>query len=234
MEYQLIETQSDAAFTAQAVALLKQKITEAIATRGECILGLSGGSTPRPLYETLGKEEGIDWPKVKLFLADERYVPTESSESNQKLVHDTLLKNAPIPLSHCYFPDTSLPIQACVIAYTEALVHLFTNHAPDVMTLGLGNDGHIASLFPPVAEDAFGEVIALHTTTDTFAVRDRISVSPLVIMSAQSHLLLLKGAEKERAFKECAEAEPDPVRFPLQIALATGRTVAVLQQEESA
>ncbi|MDD3896448.1 MAG: 6-phosphogluconolactonase [Candidatus Peribacteraceae bacterium] len=229
MDYQMIETQSDAAFTAQAVALLQQKITESLAARGECILGLSGGSTPRPVYEALGKEEGIDWSKIKLFLADERYVPAKSAESNQKLVHDTLLKNAAIPANQCYFPDTSLPIEACVIAYTEALVHLLREHAPDCMTLGLGNDGHIASLFPPVAEDAFGEVIALHTTTGTFAVRDRISVSPLVIMSAQSHLLLLKGAEKKKVFEECVKAEPDPVRFPLQIALATGRTVVVLQ-----
>ncbi|MDD5470254.1 MAG: 6-phosphogluconolactonase, partial [Candidatus Peribacteraceae bacterium] len=135
MDYQLIETQSDAAFCAQAVALLKQKILENITARGECILGLSGGSTPRPVYEALGKEEGIDWSKVKLFLADERYVPAENSESNQKLVHDTLLKNAAIPSNQCYFPDTSLPIEACVIAYTEALVHLFREHAPDCMTL---------------------------------------------------------------------------------------------------
>jgi len=227
MEYQLIEAQSDAVFIEQAVTILKQKILESIADRGECILGLSGGSTPRPVYEALGKETDIDWAKVKLFLADDRCVPAENSESNQKLVRDTLLKYAAIPARQCYFPDTSLPIDACVIAYTEALVHLFHEHAPDVLILGLGNDGHIASLFPPIAEDAFGEALVLHTTTDVFAVHDRISVSPLVIMSARTHLLLLHGAEKRKVFEECVHTDLDPVRWPLHVPLATGRTIVL-------
>ena len=118
-------------------------------------------------------------------------------------------------------------IDDCVIAYCEALIHLFKKQPPDLMILGMGNDGHITSLFPPVTEEAFGEIFALHTTTDTFAVHDRISASPLVIMAAQAHLLLLKGKEKNKVFEECIKAEMNPVRWPLHIALATKRVTVV-------
>ena len=229
MQYERITAVSDDEFVMKSSALIAQKIDDAIEERDECILGLSGGSTPRPVYEALGKED-LDWEKVKIFLIDDRHVPAEDKESNQKLVRDTLLKHADIPANQCYFPDTSLPIDTCVIAYIEALVHLFHAHAPDLLILGLGNDGHIASLFPPVSEEAFGEVIALHTTTDDFAVHDRISISPLIIMSAQEHVLLIKGEDKEKVFEECATSDLDPVRWPLHVALATERMTVIIKK----
>lgn len=225
--YNLIETSGNAEFTVQSATVLQQKILDAIGQHGSCILGLSGGSTPRPVYEELGQRSDIDWQKVQLFLVDERYVPPDHAESNQKLVRDTLLQHADVPPDQCYFPDTSLEIEDCVLAYARAFVDLFATRAPDVLVLGLGPDGHTASLFPPVADEAFEEVLALHTTTDTFAVHDRITVSPLVLMAAQAHVLLLQGEEKRRVFEECVKAESDPVRFPLQISLATGRLTMI-------
>ena len=228
MNYERITSVSDEEFVTKSVAVIAQKIDDAIEERDECIIGLSGGSTPRPVYEALGKED-LYWEKVKIFLLDERYVPSENNDSNQKLVQDTILKHADIPANQCYFPDTSLPIDACVIAYTEALVHLFHAHAPDLLVLGMGNDGHVASLFPPVAENAFGEVVALHTTTDDFAVHDRITISPLIIMASQEHVLLIKGEEKQKVFEECAKSDLDPVRWPLHVALATERMTVIHQ-----
>jgi len=225
--YNLIETSGNAEFTAQSVVILQQKILNAIEQYDSCILGLSGGSTPRPVYEELGQRSDIDWQKVQLFLVDERYVPPDHAESNQKLVRDTLLKHADVPPDQCYFPDTSLGIEDCVLAYARSFVDLFAARPPDVMVLGLGPDGHTASLFPPLPKEAFGEVLALHTTTDTFAVHDRITVSPLVLMAAQAHLLLLQGEEKRRVFEECVHAELSPTRWPLHVVLGTRGLTAI-------
>jgi 6-phosphogluconolactonase len=224
----LIETTSPDEFIDQATALLGELILRAIAQRDECILGLSGGSTPGPVYTALGMRKDIDWTKVKIFLVDDRLVAPTAKDSNQRLIRETLLAEAEIPAANIYFPDTTLPIDMCVLAYAEALVYLFSKHAPDVLTLGLGPDGHIASLFPPLPEEAFGEVLALHTMTDTFTVRDRISVSPLVIIAALTQVLIITGEEKRKILLETMNAELDPVRRPLQAALATGKTVAIL------
>lgn len=225
----LIETQSDEAFVEQSVALLTEHITHAITTRGECIVGLSGGSTPGPVYRALGTRTDIDWSKVKLFLIDDRLVPAEHEDSNQHLVRNTLLAHATVPSAQLYFPDTTLSPSDCAVAYSETLIHLFASNPPDIVVLGLGPDGHTASLFPPVPEEAFGEVLALHTTTDAFAVHDRITVSPLVLMASQAQLLLLKGADKRGVLDQAINGELNPVEKPLQIALATGRLTAVLQ-----
>jgi len=226
MNFNLIETESDDDFTAQSVKLLSEKINAAISDHGKCIIGLSGGKTPRTVYEELGKEE-IDWNNVFVFLADERFVSPEDESSNQNLIRDTLLLYAEIPEDNLFFPDTSLEAEDCVIAYSEVLIRLFSEQAPDIITLGLGSDGHIASLFPPVSEDSFKEVLAIHTTTDEFDVHDRISVSPLVIMAAQSHVLMMKGDEKRKVFDEIVSSEMNPVLHPLQIALATERVTVI-------
>lgn len=227
MECEIIET-DEKKFVEQSAEFLTESIRSALQQNDTCIVGLSGGSTPRPIYELLGKAEGIDWSSVYLFLVDERHVPADNPDSNQSLVRDTLLLHADVPSDHLYFPDTSLSMQDCIVAYSQSLIQLFEKQPPHLMTLGLGPDGHIASLFPPVSEDAFGEVLALHTTTDAFAVHDRISVSPLVIMAAQKHVLLLKGTEKKKVFDECRAADMDPVRWPLHTALATGRVTTIV------
>lgn len=222
------------AFVRESADQIARAINGATAERGECILGLSGGSTPIPVYEALGRSTEIDWSKVKLFLVDDRYVAKTELESNQRLVRDSLLAHAPIPETQLLFPDTSLPLDACLATYVFGLINLFSAHAPDVLVLGMGEDGHIASLFPPVPEYAFGEELAIHTQTERFAIRDRISISPLVIMAAAQSFLLIRGEAKANLFDAClASAEADPVRYPLHVALATGNLTAIIQKDSS-
>ena len=231
MNFDLHKAANDEEFVHKSVELLEEKIIEAIEARGQCIFGLSGGSTPKPVYSELGMSTNIDWSKVYLFLVDDRFIEPNHDDSNQKLVRETLLVNAGIPEENILFPDTTLELDACVGGYIQGLIQLFQMNPPDVLTLGLGPDGHIASLFPPVEESAFGEQLALHTTTDAFAVHDRISISPLIIMAAQSSVLLLRGEEKIQVFNECIEAEElDPTRWPLHVALSTER-LSVVQQD---
>lgn len=231
MTFDSIKSETEEDFVKNSVALLAGKITDAISAKGECIIGLSGGSTPVPVYEELGKRTDIDWSKVFVFLIDDRFIEPTHDDSNQKLVRDSLLASANIPEENLLFPDTTLALDACVATYIMGLIKLFSETPPDVLVLGMGEDGHIASLFPPVPEHAFGEELVLHTETDRFAVHDRITVSPLVIMAAQSSILLLKGKEKIKVFDACVSSETaDPVRWPLHISLATGKLTAVLCQ----
>ncbi len=227
MEYEHIEA-TGPDFVTRAAEWLADRIQRAIEERNECILGLSGGSTPGPVYEALGKNTDIDWSKVYVFLVDERHVSADDKESNQYLLRNTLLKYAGIPEENLCFPLTNLEITECVADYMVRLTHLFIENPADLVVLGMGDDGHTASLFPPVPEIAFGEVLVLHTTTDRFAIRDRISVSPLVIMASKAQLLLLKGEKKVRVFEEMLASNIDPARWPLQVAFATEKVTAIV------
>lgn len=141
-----IHTSSSLDFTQKATELIASKITKCINERGACIVGLSGGSTPQAVYSLLG-QMNIDWSKVSIFLVDERYVPETHADSNQKMIRETLLAHAAIPALHICFPDTSLAIGTCMQQYTIDLQRQWADHLPDLMILGMGPDGHIASLF---------------------------------------------------------------------------------------
>jgi 6-phosphogluconolactonase len=229
MNYTHLSTEHSDAFIAQAVLILVEKITAALAERQECFIGLSGGFTPLPIYEALLATDSIDWSKVYFFMVDERYISIDEPQSNQYRIRQILRKHPVILEEHCVFPDTTLPIPACIALYTKQLTALFAHHGPDIIVLGMGNDGHIASLFPPVPEAAFGEVLVLHTETDSFPVHDRITVSPLVLLAATTPILCIQGHEKLQTFNETIAAELNPVRYPLHVLLAHGRLIVVSQ-----
>lgn len=226
--YLLHQTASEEAFTAKAVELIKGDMTGAFADHGQCILGLSGGSTPRPIYEALGKE-AFDWPNVNIFLVDERCVPANHRGSNQGMVRETLLRFAPIPEKNISFPDTSLPVEECIEQFTRGMKNLIRTRLPDICVLGMGEDGHIASLFPPVPDIALTDrVFALHTATNSFAVRDRITLSLNVIAAAGSHVILLKGSEKKHMWEEMLASPEGEDRWPMKRLLAGGSRVDIV------
>jgi 6-phosphogluconolactonase len=171
---------------------------EAIMERGACVLGLSGGSTPRGAYELLGQAPGIDWSKVWIFLVDDRHVRRDSPKSNQHLLRQTLLKHAPIPESQILTPDPDLPPAECARAYGELLNGLVRGRGIDLLALGLGPDGHIASLFPPVGPEAKSDAGAIHTTTQQFDIPDRISATLPILSTAREAVFLLSGADKAK------------------------------------
>lgn len=220
MDYELIETTTPEEFQKRSVEILKEAITYAINDHDSCIIGLSGGSTPRPIYEALAKED-IDWSKVYPFLLDERSVAITDDKSNAKLILDTL----PVNQDQCLFPDTTLEPEECAMEYHKALSGLLAEHPADIVVLGMGEDGHTASLFPPVGDDAFGELFAVHTTTDKFAVHDRISVSAPVIATAAMKFLFLKGEAKKQVWEEMLASDEDARRWPAKLALETGAVV---------
>jgi 6-phosphogluconolactonase len=229
MESTITITHTDQEFTEKVTEYLVYTITAVLEQRNECIIGLSGGSTPKAIYTALGNCSTINWARVYFFLVDDRYIEPTNKDSNQYLLTQTLLQGNLVQPDHIIAPDTTLSIPVCIANYTQQLTDLFSTHAPDIMVLGMGNDGHIASLFPPVAEADFTEKLVAHTQTEDFAVKDRISVSPLVLMAAAKPVLLLKGEDKQQVFEECTAAEMDPIRWPLHIVQATKQLEVFIQ-----
>lgn len=206
-------------FESHAVDLMCASIREAIIMHGHCTIGLSGGSTPVPVYRLLRGRKDIDWSRVLLFLVDERYVPADHPESNQRMVREALLPSLPIAEGQIFFPDTSLPLKECVRSYSLIVSDL----KPSLVVLGMGEDGHIASLFPPLSAEATRSSATIATHTESFAVSDRISVTLPVLESADSRLFLLTGEAKYEALRRELQAPCDPVRHPIH-ALLDDRT----------
>lgn len=228
MEYAHIKAQTEEQFIQGASLILGTQIREAIERKGSCILGLSGGSTPQPVYTVLSRQEGIDWSRVFIFLLDERYIAADNDDSNQKMIRNTLLKYAAIPESNIAFPDTSLPIQECLNKYSAELQEQWSEYLPDTVVLGMGDDGHIASLFPPLDELAMSDLQGvLHTTTDNFAVHDRITVALNVIAAAQKHVFLLKGSAKKKVWEEMLASEEPVKRWPAKFILEQGTSTVI-------
>ncbi len=212
----LTELPDAAALTATATQWLEAVIRTAIAEKGHAVIGLSGGSTPGPVYGALARAEGIDWSKVWIFLVDDRHIRADDPKSNQFLLRSTLLTLAPIPESQLLFPDPSLPIDACVRQYDQVIASLIQRHGIDAVTLGMGDDGHTASLFPPLPEKAFGDTAVIHTQTERFDVLDRISLTLPTLSRAESSLLLLKGAAKKKVWEDMMGSKEGPSRWPLK------------------
>jgi len=130
------------------------------AERGYFTLALAGGQTPRSLYRLLAREyrERIPWPQVHLFWGDERCVPPDDPDSNFAAAHETLISKVPLPSQniHCIPTEIGPPEKAADV-YEQVLREFFEGTSPtfDVVLLGVGEDGHTASLFPgdPVLQE---------------------------------------------------------------------------------
>jgi 6-phosphogluconolactonase len=126
--------------------------SKSIKEKGRFSIALSGGSTPKLLYQTIIEQykEDVDWSKVDFFWSDERYVPIHHSDSNMKLALDYLLYPLLVKRDNIYLINTSLkdPVEAAKL-YEENILEYFGNRPQfDLILLGLGDDGHTASLFP--------------------------------------------------------------------------------------
>ena len=178
--------------------------SRAITERGRFSLVLSGGSTPRRLYQLLTQppyRQSLDWSKVHLFFADERYVPFDDPDSTVRLVRETLLAGIAIPPEQFHTMPTQDPDPAVsALAYEKTLKIFFKDqpYAFDLVLLGMGPDGHTASLFPGF-EDSPLAVFAVHNSPKPPPIRLTLSLDTL--RQAQSILFLVTGADKALTLK---------------------------------
>jgi 6-phosphogluconolactonase len=144
----------DATAMATAAAnFIVLKSNEAVNDKGYFTIALSGGNTPAVLYSLLSQpplKENIAWKKTIIFLSDERFVPHSSNESNYKMIEDILLSKIPIPKKNIITVKTEkISAEKSAIAYEATLRKYITpQHPCDLILLGIGEDGHTASIFP--------------------------------------------------------------------------------------
>ncbi|HEY1688120.1 MAG TPA: 6-phosphogluconolactonase [Solirubrobacteraceae bacterium] len=197
----LANSEAVAVRAAQDIALL---IAEAIGRRGAAHLALSGGTTPRRAYELLAGE-GLAWDAVHVWFADERCVPPDDPESNYLLAQQTLLSGASLPAENVHRMLGELGPEEGASHYAEELsatLEAADGEPPqlDVIVLGIGPDGHVASLFPGAQTlDAGEQAICLGVHNSPKPPPERITLSLAVLRAAQRCVLLATGASKSDA-----------------------------------
>lgn len=217
--------------TPEAVAHAQAEIIvrdarEAIAEHGTFSIALAGGSTPKATYSLLASDlfrNQIDWEHVCVFFGDERCVPPNDAQSNFLMASQTLLNHVPIPLSNIHrIRGEDEPLDAAS-AYAKQLHALF-GPVPklDLVLLGMGPDGHTASLFPGVDPLVDNEKLARAVYANSFSMW-RITLTPLVFNAARHVLFAVTGTEKRDALRAVQTGNADPTRYPASVIVpATG------------
>lgn len=215
-EHTCANTAAQARQLAEAVAA---QLRHAIATRGRALLAVSGGKSPIALFEHL-RQQPLDWPSVTVLLADERCVPHTHPDSNTALVRQHLLQDGAAAATFVTFFDALDAIDTLAATANQRLAAL---HWPlDVAVLGMGEDGHTASLFPA----APGLDTALHTTAHVAWVRPdaighaphpRLTLTLPTLQAARQLHLSLAGPAKQAVYRQ-ALARPD-VALPVSLLL---------------
>ena len=206
---------ADAAALADAVAELI--VAGVSAEPRRFALNLSGGSTPKRLYELLASaayKERVDWRKVDLFWGDERFVPADHPDSNYRMTRVALLDHVPLQPSQVFsIPTDAASPEACAAAYAQTLQTYYGSQTLDpsrplfdLTLLGLGPDGHTASLFPNTA--ALKEQTAWVTSVIGAKPEPRISLTYPVLEASRMILFLVAGADKHEILTEVLAHEP--------------------------
>ena len=199
-----------------AARTISRSASSGIRDRGRFTLALAGGSTPTKTYRLLAEDRAaIDWSKTFLFFGDERWVPPDDDRSNYKMVRESLLAIAPIAADHVFaVPTHRASAEQCALEYAETLNQFFGTAggrppAIDLILLGLGDDGHTASLFPGAAAlDVMDRPVTFSPPGILPPHVDRITLTYPVINAARHVLFLVAGAGKADAFRDVWEGRP--------------------------
>jgi 6-phosphogluconolactonase len=215
--YRDLEALSQAAATA-----FSQAVTDALQERERALIAISGGTTPSRLYELLARSpyrEQIDWPRTHLFWADERLVPVEDLENNFKQAHEIWLKPVGLPAANLHRVRTELGGEAAREDYARLLRAFATPPLTwprfDLVLLGMGEDGHTASLFPGSPIETAQPVLRVSAHYGN-RPNDRITLSEAVLNSARLIFFLVSGAGKSRILADVLYGERRPEALPAQ------------------
>lgn len=210
------------AITVDAADRIVQAARESVELYDRFSLFLSGGSTPKPLYELLASDdysEILPWAKIEICVVDERCVPPDHPDSNYKMIAETLLTKVPLPRDNIYRMKGELDPNEAAKEYGLMLKERFPEFGPDFMLLGMGSDGHTASLFPH--SEALNETkhrcVAHYVENSTTGKSWRITLTPPFINTAKDIVVLVSGENKAKALQESLEGPPDPKRLPIQL-----------------
>lgn len=230
-------------FTREGVRRVVEAARRSLTARGRFLLALAGGNTPRRLYRALAQED-LDWSRVVLLFSDERLVPLDDAESNYRMARETLIDQVPLTPQNIHPVPTHLPPFEAAAAYEVVLRGLLDPREPrlDLVLLGMGPDGHTASIFPgsrllrhdgPLTGAPLSDAgprparsarsAKFETEPLVAAVLDapkppptRLTLTPYCINQSRQVLVLVTGEDKVAAVSAALESDADPEESPIR------------------
>jgi len=240
-----LESLSEAA-AAEIVAIAQASV----AARGRFTIALAGGSTPRRTYELLAERyrDAIDWRHTEIVFGDERYVPPADERSNYRMARDAMLAYVPVADERVHIvPTDAASADRAADEYEQTLRRVLSQHstesdpvAPvaeatptvDLALLGMGADGHTASLFPdsPVLGERTRWVCAVGPPTAVQPAVPRVTTTLPFLDGARAVIFLVAGADKRRALGEILSGAHPRRRYPAALVAPRGRVLWMVQQ----
>ena len=218
----MVKIYDDALAVSKAVAdLLVTEAEKAVDHKGRFSVVLSGGSTPKKLYELLATSEfknRLPWQQIDIFWGDERFVPRDDDRNNAKMALDTLLNHVPVPEKNIHPIPIAITPRESASEYEKLLHNYFHNEEPvlDLILLGLGENGHTASLFPgtSVIEKKNLWVSEVYVEEQNMY---RITLTAPIINKARNVVFLVTGANKAEIVSNVLQGMYQPRVWPAQI-----------------
>ena len=228
--------QDKPALVERAREIVIARLQDAIAAKDCFTIALAGGSTPKPLYEALSKED-LPWSKIHIFWGDERYVPATDRDSNQLMTRQAWLNKVDIPAENVHAMNTTGKEPNLDAQKYEAELQQFfqtesgTFPSFDLILLGMGDDGHTASLFPHT------EALKIRDRLITVGNKDgqpRLSFTFPLINQARCVMFLVAGASKRPALQQVFAERGDEVEYPSRSVDPDGELLWLLDKEAAA
>ncbi len=228
-------SQNLAAFFTRNLAVLSHSLPEGTKTS----VALSGGSTPRDIFQYISQNavDSINWDSIQLFWGDERCVPPNHEESNYKMTLDTLLVNIPLESSGIFrIKGENNPIEEAE-RYSSVVSGLLPKHkytpAFDMVLLGLGEDGHTASIFPPYIQ-LFDSKNLFASTQNPYTGQKRITATGRVINNAKQVFFLVTGASKAEMVARLIKKQEGYENLPASKVMPESKNLLWLLDEQAA
>jgi len=210
------------AFIAGAAEFMAMQAAAAIAARGRWTVALAGGGTPQPIYQRLtqaGYTQRVDWQRVHVFFGDERCVPPDDSRSNYRMAREALLDFVPLPAENVHRMRGEDDPALAALAYEQDIQRLFRTLSPpafDLICLGMGDNGHTASLFPGTAalrQQTRWVVPQYVEVMQTW----RVTMTAPLINAARHVAFFVEGAGKAEMLRRVLHGPFDPDVLPAQM-----------------
>lgn len=178
----------------------------------EIAIALTGGKTPKPIYEALGNS-AIDFSRAHIYIADERFVSYDHPDSNCTMVRTALIEKHK-KIASFHYIDTTVNRDDAIKKY-QAELSAVPEHVFDIFFLGIGSDGHILSLFPHTSDVDIVFPSVVHTTTEVFAIHDRITMTLPYVLYAKHLILCAIGKDKLAVIQELQKGEKTVQEMPV-------------------
>jgi 6-phosphogluconolactonase len=232
-----------AALANRAAQHFAEMTWETVASRGRARIAVSGGSTPQKAFTlladpTLGYRARMPWDKLDLFWVDERAVAPDAAESNYRMTREALLDHVPLKPSQIHRMQGELEPEVAAARYESELRNTFRLEGAesprfDLIALGMGDDGHTASLFPHTeALHELGRLVAANHVPQKDSWR--ITLTWPVINHASSVFFLIGGADKAEVLKEVLLGPHDPERLPSQLIWPSSGILTLILDKDAA